>query len=1020
MSLNTHAEQSALAAQTIKAFGDVNLVGIKEKVSDALKLIGRSRVFAEYTMHDISHVDKMLESLEWLIPDETKRVMTPADWLLTVLAFYFHDLGMLVTDDEFDARNDSGFVQFCEQDLFGGDAGTDYESQVNELSDEERERFLYQEYVRRKHAERISEWIQGKATKRLGSSVTAANAITEMLRGLPDEMRQDLALICASHHQNDLYDTARYRTASPYGDSDDATANVQYAALLLRSADLLHITKDRTPSVMFRLINPRDPVSQREWAKQDAVTRVKAQKGRNSAGDFDDEAAKDAIEVFATFKNADAFFGLTSYLDYAEKQLRQVSEWAKTSSHHFDNSYFFPWRRIDTTEIRADGFSPHQLSFSLDQEKILELLTGHTLYNETGVVLREIVQNALDATRLQALLKEKDEKSGQVIVEWESSTRELIVRDNGTGMSAHVIERNLLRAGASRYQEEDFKKRHPKFSPISRFGIGVLSAFMVADFVQITTCTEEEEKARQLTLRSVHGRYLVRLLDKEVASKDHFLEGNGTEVRLRVRKSAKFPSVADTLRRWIVIPRCGVTAIVDGDLVADIGFDSPAAALTAALRDVGHEVDDHDVDSDGDSLKVIETTHDGISTAFAVRWDRYFRQWDFLRMGRLPDGQRSSLAVGTCVEGVRVEETSAGFAENSIVGLVDARGLDAPKTNVARSGLDQTAERTEMLHRVYRSYLRHIAEESQALHAARGQSITWAAQEAEVLLGALLEKERRGGLFAAVHPMALEEEIKRQPLVLIEVDGERSMKAGCELQEEGRLWTVDSGLVRAAERILREIPGKGSLHAIASGFERGGFSLPEGMTLVGYQPGSLLYQLVLDSREVSHLIVRADQRRVDLGWDLASGGQIWLDLTQIPEQFSRARSRSMLVARNEINLEGLNGEIAIRAHNCFYLLPATPIAQWLIAIYDEAPSNRKRIELGSALASVVSRYFSWFERPDDIGTFLENALGNQLSRRGSIETIEEIDLDSLSVALEETPHRIFDTWAWHRGHEWEP
>src|SRR4029078_8784684 len=108
-------------------------------------------------------------------------------------------------------------------------------------------------------------------------------------------------------------------------------ANVQYAALILRSADLLHITQDRTPSVMFRLISPQDPVSQREWSKQTAVTRVRAQKGRDDQGRFSENAPRDTIEVFADFQDADAFFGLTTYLNYAEKQLQQVYEWSETS-----------------------------------------------------------------------------------------------------------------------------------------------------------------------------------------------------------------------------------------------------------------------------------------------------------------------------------------------------------------------------------------------------------------------------------------------------------------------------------------------------------------------------------------------------------------------------------------------------------------------------------------------------------------------------------------------------------------
>jgi molecular chaperone HtpG len=70
-------------------------------------LIGREGIFDQYTRHDISHIDEMLQNLKWLVTDSSKKSMSPADWLMVVLAIYFHDLGMLVTKEEYNARNSS-------------------------------------------------------------------------------------------------------------------------------------------------------------------------------------------------------------------------------------------------------------------------------------------------------------------------------------------------------------------------------------------------------------------------------------------------------------------------------------------------------------------------------------------------------------------------------------------------------------------------------------------------------------------------------------------------------------------------------------------------------------------------------------------------------------------------------------------------------------------------------------------------------------------------------------------------
>jgi len=377
------AETRAAEAQTLPAFRHLNLYGIKSAIKEILQLVGRDGIFREYTLHDVTHVDQMLGILDWLIPTATQEAMTPADWLLIVLAVYFHDAGMVVTPEEFSARADSDFNNFCERELFAGHAGAEYRAKLGRLEGEEAERFAYEEFIRRNHAERVADWIQGRHTQRRGLSTTLANQIDELLRPLPAEFRRDLALVCESHHQSDLHNTTKYKLSQPYGNSESETANVQYAALMLRTADLLHLTSDRTPTVMFRLINFQDPVSQREWSKQAAVRRVRAQKGHDREGNQSDGAAKSCIEVFATFADAEGFFGLTSYLRYAEGELLQTFEWAETSRTEAGNKYYFPWRRIDDSEVTATGFLPERLGFPLDQEKILELLTGHTLYNDT-------------------------------------------------------------------------------------------------------------------------------------------------------------------------------------------------------------------------------------------------------------------------------------------------------------------------------------------------------------------------------------------------------------------------------------------------------------------------------------------------------------------------------------------------------------------------------------------------------------------------------------------------------------
>ncbi len=115
----------------------------------------------------------------------------------------------------------------------------------------------------------------------------------------------------------------------------------------------------------------------------------------------------------------------------------------------------------------------------------------------------------------------------------------------------------------------------------------MLSTFMVADSVEIITCHQDEEQARHLTLRSVHGKYLIRLLDKADASVRPLVP-HGTIFKLKVRPSVDMPDVAQTAARWIVIPECEVSVTVDNGKPNRLGCTTPTESLLALLGSRGH------------------------------------------------------------------------------------------------------------------------------------------------------------------------------------------------------------------------------------------------------------------------------------------------------------------------------------------------------------------------------------------------------------------------------------------------
>ena len=789
--LPSNAERRAKNAENLPViFGSVNLTSIRENVVEILKLIGRDGIFREYTLHDSNHIDAMLALVDRLIPAETAAKMKTADWLMIVLSCYFHDLGMVVTKKEFENRDNCPEFLALKAELLSGDKGKDYEEALAKLTGEERDEFLYQEFVRKNHARRIFHWIQGQEAPQYGEAKAAVEAINGLLSGLETVVRGDLAKICLSHHEDDLFDLDKYQINRVYGDNPEGEANLHYAALILRTVDVLQIQKKRVPPVLYKLIDPSNPKSQEEWAKQAGVRAVKP---KLAAGG----AESDTVEVHASFNKESAYFGLLAYLQqFAAKELERCHEWAKQAQQK-GATFRFPWRQIDSSQVEPLGFEGRSYSFRLDQEKILKLLTGHTLYNDYRVAIREVLQNALDAVRFRKYLN-KDEPIGKIEVNSDSKARKLTIRDTGTGMTQETVENFLLNVGSSFYHSEAVLQKHTGFSSISRFGIGVLSTFMIADEVQILTVHPDDEFARRLTLPSVVKSYLIKKIPKgEPAVRA--IGSHGTEVILQVRRSAELKDVEALVRYWLVLPKCQVTCKTDESGPVNVGFADAKAVL-------GHFYEQETEKTRWRATVEVRTESEtGLELAYVVSKSDYADVWDFVKIP-IPDRRDReassdpdkflSYAPGVCVEGIRVRSAPAGYyqREDSPWVFVNLTGRDAPRTNVARSDVEQTPELERALLRIYSILGSHVQREFDRL-LARKTGIVEAAWEADYIRTWGLEQASRSSYGKFEEAMAL-----LRVIALEDQDACRPVTRN-ELVALEQVWTVDSKLVENLEGV---------------------------------------------------------------------------------------------------------------------------------------------------------------------------------------------------------------------------
>ncbi|MFI0915071.1 wHTH domain-containing protein [Streptomyces abikoensis] len=208
--------------------------------------------------------------------------------------------------------------------------------------------------------------------------------------------------------------------------------------------------------------------------------------------------------------------------------------------------------------LSADGVTPAEdvftgwASFRLDERRVRDLLMGVQLYRDRDLAIRELYQNALDACRYRRARTEYLDRTRDATytydgrIDFEQGTdddgREYVeCRDNGVGMGESELRGVFSQAGSRFVDQLDFKLERAGWAeavppvelfPNSRFGIGVLSYFMLADEIRVTTCRMDAWGRLGPLLRvSIYGPgHLFRI--ERLAERG---EEAGTQVRLCLR-----------------------------------------------------------------------------------------------------------------------------------------------------------------------------------------------------------------------------------------------------------------------------------------------------------------------------------------------------------------------------------------------------------------------------------------------------------------------------------------------------
>ncbi len=131
--------------------------------------------------------------------------------------------------------------------------------------------------------------------------------------------------------------------------------------------------------------------------------------------------------------------------------------------------------------------APERFKMETNFEGLIKLLAEH-LYSEPDVFVRELVQNANDS--IVRRRRSEPDLAGRVEIVSDPASRTLVFRDNGLGMDRRDIREFLSVIGSSgtgATRRELSGQSGAGLELIGQFGIGMLSAFVVAERVVVRT-----------------------------------------------------------------------------------------------------------------------------------------------------------------------------------------------------------------------------------------------------------------------------------------------------------------------------------------------------------------------------------------------------------------------------------------------------------------------------------------------------------------------------------------------------
>lgn len=545
--------------------------------------------FPTYSQHNATHCQDVICNIESLLGETEIRKLSPTDCFVILMSVYVHDVGMcIMAEDREKMVSEDAFYEMLQNIEDGNDL--DLKNAVLALQKTEYEKkddastrnfykekldvynalvLLFEEYQRKKHAltssDRLKEWVTSSNTND-GFTMT----------GIPTRIFYQIAE-CARIHGEWNFDELMKNLL----DSDNGFARDKYhprfVAVLLTIGDALDIDNNRFNMFSLQYAGKLfTNYSQVHYRKHQAIRAI--------------QITPSKIRIQAECTYPQELRELRRDCDWLESFLQKYSyHWSEIVPENFQGR--IPSLEISEISLKGKAIPKDLITcrFEISSAKAFGLLQGANLYRDHYVFIREMIQNAADATKGQywkelcalqsgvisdwklaeanerlpverypiyidyRIVRKSDSENGEYVdVTYddimsvdEQSNREVeigvlvSVQDSGVGIGAENL-RHISKVGQSHaYQKKELEQMPSWIRPNGHFGIGLQSLFLVGNCFQVVTRTRQEECYKMMFYSGASGLGYIDVLPIDSQSENGETVPYGTRFSVFVGESKK-------------------------------------------------------------------------------------------------------------------------------------------------------------------------------------------------------------------------------------------------------------------------------------------------------------------------------------------------------------------------------------------------------------------------------------------------------------------------------------------------